>query len=78
MYQKDDAVIKEMFPQHGKDPDGDVYTTGLRLVYPDEGSPLKALADPTKTDATGQFQGVEFMTLSQMKDWLKKYNLGSS
>jgi len=78
MHQKDEATIKDMFPQHGKDPDGDVFTTGLRLVYPDEGSPLKAIAEPTKTDATGQYEGVEFMTLSEMKAWLKKYNLGSS
>lgn len=78
MYQKDDAVIKEMFPQHGMDPDGDVFTTGLRLVYPDQGSPLKAVAEQAKSDAEGPYKGVEFMTLSQMKDWLKKYNLGSS
>jgi ribose transport system substrate-binding protein len=78
MHLKDDAVVKEMFPNHGKDPDGDVFTTGLRLVYPDEGSPLKAIAEQAKGEPEGPYKGVEFMSLSEMKDWLKKYNLGSS
>lgn len=78
MHLKDDAVINEMFPNHGKDPNGDVFTTGLRLVYPDEGSPLKAIAEQAKGEPEGPYKGVEFMSLSEMKDWLKKYNLGSS
>ena len=78
MHQKDDATIKSMFPQHGMDPDGDVFTTGLRLVYPDEGSALKAVAEQAKGDAEGPYKGVEFMSLKEMKEWLKKYNLGSS
>jgi ribose transport system substrate-binding protein len=69
MYEKDEAVIQEMFPNEGQ-PDGDIYTTGLRIVAPDEGSPLSA----------DQFDSnvVEFMTLSQMREWLAKYNLKSS
>jgi ribose transport system substrate-binding protein len=68
MHQKDEAVTKEMFPNAG--PDADVYTTGLRIVAPDEGTPLKADQFDSKT--------VEFMTLSQLREWLAKYKLKSS
>lgn len=78
MHLNDDATIKEMFPQSGDDPDGDVFTTGLRIVYPDEGSPLQAVAEQARTEPEGPYKGVEFMTLSEMKEWLKKYNLVSS
>jgi ribose transport system substrate-binding protein len=67
--EKDDKVIQEMFP-NAKQPDGDIYTTGLRVVVPDEKSPVKAeLFDP---------KVVEFMTLPQFQAWLKKYDLRSS
>jgi ribose transport system substrate-binding protein len=69
MHEKDDAVLKEMFPNLGQ-PDGDVYTTGLRIVAPDKGSPLKADQFDSKT--------VEFMTLTQLREWLAKYKLKSS
>src|SRR4030095_692716 len=39
MIQDDKAVLKEMFPNEGKE-DGDVYTTGLRVVVPDAKSPV--------------------------------------
>lgn len=69
MVEKDEAVIKEMFPNAGQ-PGGDIYTTGLRVVVPDEGSPLKAeMFDSTV---------VEFMTLTQFRDWLAKYKLTGS
>jgi len=69
MLTDNDATIKEMFPRAG-DPDGDVYTTGLRLVVPNDQTPLKPdLFDP-KT--------VEFIRLSSFRDWLAKYKLTSS
>lgn len=69
MHQNDQATIKEMFPQAGQE-NGDIFTTGLRIVVPDVGSPVKSeLFDS---------QVVEFMTLSQLREWLKKYNLKSS
>ncbi len=69
MIQDDQAVIKEMFPNQGQ-PDGDIFTTGLRVVVPNENSPVKAdLFDP-KT--------VEFMVLPVFQSWLKQYNLTSS
>ena len=52
------------------EPNGDLRTTGLRLVAPDQGSPLqKDQFDASK---------VEFMTLTQLREWLTKYKLKSS
>ena len=63
------GTVAEMFPRAGQ-PDGDVHTTGLRVVVPDAASPVKAaLFDP---------QVVEYMTLPDFKAWLAKYNLTSS
>ena len=39
-YENDEKTIKDMLPSHGQK-DGDVYDTGLKVVVPDEGSPLK-------------------------------------
>ena len=64
----DDATVKELFPNYGQ-PDGDLYDTGLKIVVPDEKSPLKAEMFGPKT---------EFLTLGAFRDWLKKYNLEGS
>jgi ribose transport system substrate-binding protein len=69
MIEKNDATIAEMFPNKDQ-PDGDIYTTGLRVVVPDEKSPIKAELFDSKV--------VEYMTLPAFKEWLKKYNLTSS
>jgi len=69
MIEGDAAVVKEMYPRAGG-PDGDIYTTGLRVVVPSDASPVKKdLFDPAV---------VEFMTLPDFKAWLAKYNLTSS
>lgn len=68
MLQKDDATIKEMFPNEGQ-PDGDIYTTGLRVVVPD-GSPVKADLFDKKF--------VEFMSLQEFQAWLKERELTDS
>ncbi|MCI0358606.1 MAG: substrate-binding domain-containing protein, partial [Planctomycetaceae bacterium] len=69
MVTGDEATLKAMYPNQGQ-PDGDVYTTGLRVVVSSEGSPVKPeLFDP---------KVVEFMTLSQFQAWLDKYGLKSS
>jgi ribose transport system substrate-binding protein len=65
----DKATVAEMFPKEGQ-PDGDIYTTGLRVVAPDDKSPLKADMFDAKT--------VEFMLLPDFRAWLTKYNLTSS
>jgi ribose transport system substrate-binding protein len=69
MITGDDATVKEMFPRAGE-PDGDIYTTGLRVVVPSADSPVKAdLFDP---------KVVEFMLLPDFKAWLDKYKLTDS
>ncbi len=69
MIRKEDTVIKKMFP-NAEQPEGDIHTTGLRLVVPDEGSPLKADQFDPKV--------VEFMKLNDFKAWLAKFGLKSS
>jgi ribose transport system substrate-binding protein len=69
MCDEDKAVTDEMFPNMGQ-PDGDIYTTGLRVVVPDESSSLKADQFDQKI--------VEFMTLKDFEAWLQKYGLKSS
>ncbi len=66
MVNGDDSVTKEMFPNHGM-PDGDVFTTGLRVIVPSDQSPITPDMFDPKT--------VEFMTLPKLKAWLAKYNL---
>ena len=68
LVEKDDATVKEMFPKHGE-PGGEIYDTGLKLVVPDEGSPLKAEMFDTNT---------QFLKLGEFKAWLQKYNLTGS
>jgi ribose transport system substrate-binding protein len=68
LVEKDDKTVKEILPKKDK-PDGDLYDTGLKVVVPDEGSPLKAdLFEKT----------TQFLKLSQFRDWLKKYDLTGS
>jgi ribose transport system substrate-binding protein len=68
LIKDEQATVKEMLPDHGKQ-EGDLYDTGLKVVVPDEGSPLKAEAFNKKT---------EFLKLSAFREWLKKYNLTGS
>ena len=46
-----------------------IYDTGLKVVVPDEGSPLKAEMFDKKT---------EFLKLSDFRKWLDKYKLTGS
>lgn len=68
---KDEATIKEMFPNMGE-PGGDIRDTGLKVVAPDSESPLsqETFAEYGPT--------VEFLKLKQFKAWLKQYDLTSS
>jgi len=74
MHAGDEATVKEMFPRRGE-PDGDIYTTGLRLIVPEAGSPLDA-------NAVGEGKaggaGVEVMPLPAFRAWLATYGLSSS
>ncbi len=56
------------FPS-GDNRGGDIYDTGLKVVVPNADSPLKS----------EQFEkSVEFITLDQFQEWLKKYGLTGS
>ena len=69
MVKDDQSSLKEMFPNQGKD-DGDIYTTGLRVVVPSRSSPVNPnLFDP---------KVIEYMFLPDFKSWLAKYGLHSS
>ncbi len=74
MLGADEATIKEMFPRQGE-PDGDIYTTGLRLIVPNADSPLNSMK--TGAESAGS-KGVEIMPLPTFREWLAKYGLSSS
>ncbi|MBX3415743.1 MAG: substrate-binding domain-containing protein [Pirellulales bacterium] len=64
----DQAAVAEMLPNFGQ-PEGDIIDTGLKVVVPDEGSPLEP----------EQFSGkTEYLKLSDFKAWLAKYGLTGS
>jgi ribose transport system substrate-binding protein len=69
LHENDSATLDEIFP-HRKEPNGDLYDTGLKVVVPDQGSPLKA--EDFEANST------EFMNFSTFQEWLKKYNLKGS
>ena len=69
MLDGDSDTIGEMFPNPDA-PDGDVHTTGLRIIVPEEGSVLGGESfDPTPA---------ERMTLPAFREWLANYGLTSS
>lgn len=68
LVQNDQSTIKEILPDLGK-PEGDIYDTGIKVVVPDEGSPLKPEMFDKKT---------QFLKLGEFKKWLAKYNLTGS
>ena len=70
MLGDDQGVIKEMFPNLGTE-NGDIFTTGLRLIVPDDGSPIKQGEMPADIPH-------EFKTLSEFREWLTRYGLTSS
>ena len=70
MLGDDQAVIKEMFPNLGTE-NGDIFTTGLRLIVPDDGSPIKRGEMPADIPH-------EFKSLTEFREWLTRYGLTSS
>lgn len=69
MHTGDEATIAEMFPR-AAEPDGDIYTTGLRLIVPD--------VDPLVQPADIPGAGHEHLPLSTFREWLARYGLSSS
>ncbi|MBI3839387.1 MAG: substrate-binding domain-containing protein [Planctomycetia bacterium] len=75
LVQNDQATIHDMLPAYDPrmhaftDREGDLLVTGLRVVYPDAGSPLKKEVFAPTT---------EFLSLSDFKKWLSSHNLTGS
>jgi ribose transport system substrate-binding protein len=75
LVEDDKSTIAEMYPswnpESGKfnTPDGDIRTTGLKVVVPDDKSPLKQEMFEKTT---------EFLKLPEFKAWLDKYKLKGS
>ena len=68
MVKNDEATVKEMLPNRDAK-DGDILDTGLKVIVPNEGSPLKRDQFGSKT---------EFLKLDEFKLWLEKYKLTGS
>jgi ribose transport system substrate-binding protein len=68
LVEQDKKTIGQMFPKLGK-PDGDLYDTGIKVVVPDQGSPLKREMFDKKT---------QFLKLTDFRAWLAKYHLSGS
>lgn len=68
LIEKDSATLEELLPR--RDQDGaDILDTGLKVVVPDEGSPLEASSFGSTT---------EFLKLGAFKKWLDQYGLEGS
>jgi ribose transport system substrate-binding protein len=72
LYENDKATVKEMFPKEGAE-NGDLHDTSLKVVVPDDKSPVTADLFKAKFG-----DSVQYMTLDQFRDWLKKYGLTGS
>lgn len=68
LVEEDDATLKEVFPDHGQT-DGDIHDTGVRIIVPDDSSPV---------DKGRLRESTELMTLDQFKAWLAENNLKGS
>jgi len=68
LVKDDQATVRAMLPKLGE-PDGELYITGLKVVVPNEQSPLRA-------EMFGPH--VEFMPLAPFRAWLQQNNLKGS
>ena len=75
LVEDDQQTIHEMLPAYDpqtrkfNEPDGDILTTGLRVVHPDSGTPL---------DKKLFAEGTEFLSLGDFKKWLAEHHLSGS
>ena len=70
LVEDDKKTIKEMYPDYKQEGDGDIFRTELRVVVPDDKSPIK------KKDLSDK--KTIFMTLPEFKKWLADRKLVSS
>ncbi|MEX0938632.1 MAG: substrate-binding domain-containing protein [Pirellulales bacterium] len=68
LHEDSQETLDEMFPNREEE-GGDIYDTGLKLVVPDESSPLNAEMFDEKT---------QFLTLPEFQAWLDKFGLKGS
>lgn len=69
LVEKDEEFIKGMYPDHAHEGTNDIFTTELRVVVPDEKSPVKK----------DLFEaGTKFMDIKEFDAWLKERGLLSS
>lgn len=66
--EDDKATVAELLPNLGQ-PGGELYDTGLKVVVPNESSPLKPEMFEAKT---------QFLKLSEFREWLNKFGLTGS
>ena len=65
------TTVDSMYPEYSQEGTGDLYRTELRVVVPDEGSPINK--------AEGGFEETTiFFKYSQFIEWLKERDLISS
>ncbi len=71
LVQEDQKTINQMLPKFGHE-GGDIYDTGLKIVVPDAGSPLKPETFDNKE------KNIKGYRLSDFQNWMKQYNLTGS
>lgn len=69
MVEEDQEYIDKMYPDYAQEGEKDLFRTELRVIVPDEGSPITA--DLFEEDTV-------FMKLSEFEAWLKERGLTSS
>ena len=75
LIENDDATIREMFPSYAPqskqflEANGDIFTTELRVVTPDENSPLTPEMFNPET---------RFFRFSEFRQWLRERDLSGS
>jgi len=69
LHEDDQEFVKGMYPDYKQEGTGDMFETELRVIVPNEGSPIKKEVLEPKSD---------FMNLNEFEGWLKERNLSSS
>ncbi|MBL8851276.1 MAG: substrate-binding domain-containing protein [Planctomycetaceae bacterium] len=76
LVQDDKPVISAMYPNYAQEGTGDIYSTELRVVVPDNGSVTPEQASPINPEMFDP--NTKFFRHSEFLDWLKERGLSSS